>query len=254
MYSVVLVEDETHLRRELAQTTPWRDMRLELVGEAADGLAGEEIVVSLQPDIVLTDIRLPGQDGLTMLEHTLPPHAVIFSGHSDARLMQQAIRIGVDDYLFKPVDDDELSRALAKVVRTLDAETAIPAAGARTDPGGPGPVITPLPRLFGRHRVDEAIRFMESAYQNAIGLQETADALGLSPHYLSRLFHKTTGYPFLSYLTRFRVLRAMELMRDPRLNITEVYTACGFRTGSHFARVFRRYTGESPGSWRNRMG
>jgi two-component system response regulator YesN len=250
MYTVVLVEDESYLRKELALTTPWEKLDLKLIALAGDGLEGEELLTRMQPDVVLTDIRLPGQDGLTMLEHALPRHAIVFSGHSDAHLMQQAIRIGVDDYLFKPVDDEELIRSLQKVVRTLDAEG--PQAKAPETGPDSAPLLPALKRAFGRHRVDEAIRFIEENYQNAVGLQETADALGLSEHYLSRLFHKTTGYSFHNYLTQFRIARALELMGNPRLNITEIYTRCGFRTGSHFAQVFRQYVGETPANYRNR--
>ncbi len=246
MYTVVLVEDEAYLRREIALTTPWEKLGLKLAAEAGDGLEGEEIVTRLQPDIVLTDIRLPGQDGLAMLEHCLPRHAVVFSGHSDAHLMQKAIRIGVDDYLFKPVDDAELIRSLEKIARALDTEgPQRQTAGSDADP-----LLPALPRAFGRRHVDDAVRYLEENYQNAVGLKETADALGLSEHYLSRLFHKTTGYSFLNYVTRFRIARALELMGDPKLNITEIYTACGFRTGSHFAQVFKHYVGETPANYR----
>jgi two-component system, response regulator YesN len=256
---VVLVEDETYLRKELALTTPWANLGLALAGEAGDGLEGERLITSVQPDIVLTDIRLPGQDGLAMLERALPRHAIIFSGHSDAPLMQQAIRIGVDDYLFKPVDDEELVRALRKVAAMLDAEG--PAAGHAAGRAGdhaagriasPRSSLPPLQRRFGLRRVDDAVAFIEKNYQNAVGLSETAGALGLSEDYLSRLFHKTTGQPFLAYVTRLRIARALDLMEDPRLNITEIYTRCGFRTGSHFAQVFRGFMGESPARYRNR--
>jgi two-component system response regulator YesN len=249
MHGVVIVEDEEYLRRELVLTTPWADVGCAVVGEAGDGIEGERLIVQGQPDIVLTDLRLPGQDGLAMLEHALPRHAIVFSGYNDAHLMQQAIRIGVDDYLFKPVDDEELVRSLRKVAATLGAEGPVPPRPADAIPRFP---LSPLPRRFGLHRVDAAVAFIERNYQNAVGLKETADALGLSENYLSRLFHKTTGLPFLGYVTRFRIARALEFLADPRLGIAEVCTRCGFRSGSHFAQVFRHYMGDSPARYRNR--
>ena len=65
--TVLIVEDEAPSRKELAETTPWAELGCSLVGAAADGLEGEAMIRSLEPDIVITDIRLPGQDGLEML-------------------------------------------------------------------------------------------------------------------------------------------------------------------------------------------
>ena len=67
MYSVILVEDEQLVRQELAATTPWEQLGLRLIATCGDGIDGENKIRLLDPDIVITDIRLPGQDGLTML-------------------------------------------------------------------------------------------------------------------------------------------------------------------------------------------
>ena len=68
-YTVLLVEDEQLVREELAQTTDWAALGTQLAGTSADGLDGEAKIRLLDPDIVITDIRLPGQDGLTVLKN-----------------------------------------------------------------------------------------------------------------------------------------------------------------------------------------
>jgi two-component system response regulator YesN len=251
IHTVVIVEDELYLRKELLEMTPWEELSLKVIGEAGDGLEGEELISRLKPDLVLTDIRLPGQDGLSMLDHVLPRHAIIFSGHSDAILMQKAIRIGVDDYLFKPIDDEELLHALGKIVTLLDEEDAVArsASAEATEASVPLPL---LPKKVAQHHVNSAIDFIEQNYQHGVGLQETAEALGISENHLSRLFHKETGFSFLTYITIFRLRRALDLLKDSRLNITEIYLQCGFRTGSYFAQIFRKYLGETPQQYRNR--
>jgi CheY-like chemotaxis protein len=109
--------------------TPWEDLGCCVVGEADSGLAGLETVKRLHPDIVITDIRMPGIDGISMisrLEQELSdgerPKYIIVSGYSDFTYAQSAIRYGVKSYLLKPVDDDELHETL----RNLVSEVRLP--------------------------------------------------------------------------------------------------------------------------------
>lgn len=87
-----------------------------------------------------------------------------------------------------------------------------------------------------------------------LSLESTAEALGLSAGYLSRLLKRETGAPFVGYLTRLRVKRAMELMNDPALRIFEVAERSGFRSQHYFSRTFRGATGYSPSDWRRGGG
>ena len=68
MYKVIIVEDELLIRRGLIQTIPWSEHGCEVVGEASDGQEGMELALQANPDIVITDIHMPGEDGLTMIE------------------------------------------------------------------------------------------------------------------------------------------------------------------------------------------
>ena len=65
---VVLVEDEEIVLRELEETIDWEGLGLEVVGTAKDGIEGENMIKALSPDIVVTDIKLPGKNGLQMIE------------------------------------------------------------------------------------------------------------------------------------------------------------------------------------------
>ncbi|WP_293893203.1 response regulator, partial [Sphaerochaeta sp. UBA5856] len=116
-YSVVFVEDEQIVREEIVSSIRWELLGLELVGTAADGMEGEQLIKRVEPDIVITDIRLPAQDGLAMLSHCPVNHAIILTGHTDFSYMKQAIRLGVFDYLLKPIDDEELEETLASLVK-----------------------------------------------------------------------------------------------------------------------------------------
>ncbi len=248
-YTVVLVEDERLMRSELEMTTPWEALGLELIGSAEDGIQGEEMIKTLEPDIVLTDIRLPGQDGLTMLSHCPVTHAVILSGHSDFQYMKMAIRLGVFDYILKPIDDDELQASLHQLVAKIQEEDQEMAAlrKARKEASG----LIPLPKNTGNHVIDGTIDFVSESFCKPIGLQEAAASMDISESHLSRLFKEVTGLNFLQYLNAWRINNAVLQLKDPRKNISEIALDCGFPTPGYFAKIFKRFTGETPSQFRD---
>ena len=96
---MIIVEDEMFTLRELKETINWENLGLNLIGTANNGKAGEALIKELNPDIVITDIRLPGQDGLEMLEKAPVQGAIILSGHTNFSYTRKAIQLGVFDYL-----------------------------------------------------------------------------------------------------------------------------------------------------------
>ena len=251
-YTVVFVEDEQIVREEIVASVRWELLGLSLVGTAADGMEGEEMIKTLEPDIVITDIRLPAQSGLEMLAACPVNHAIILTGHTDFSYMKQAIRLGVFDYLLKPVDDEELEETLSLLVKKIqeeerDYETL------RTKASTKGELI-PLPKNMGNHVVDATIGYIGANYAKAVGLQEAAAYLELSESHLSRLFKEVTGLNFLQYLNAWRVNKSVDLMADPKKNIAEIALACGFPTPGYFAKIFKRFTGRTPTQFRDERG
>ncbi|MFA6775845.1 MAG: helix-turn-helix domain-containing protein [Sphaerochaetaceae bacterium] len=249
-YTVILVEDEKIVRDELAASIGWERLGLSLVGTAGDGLEGEAMIKKLDPDIVITDIRLPGIDGLTMLARCPVNHAIILSGHTDFSYMKQAIRLGVFDYLLKPVDDDELEMTLSNLVTRIREED-IEYDKLRKTKNPTGEELIPLPHSVNNHVIDNAIGFIATNYGKPVGLQEAATFLGLSESHLSRLFKEVTGLNFLQYLNAWRINKSVELMRDPKRNIGEIATSCGFPTPGYFAKIFKRFSGVTPTQYRD---
>ena len=118
MLKVLLVEDENLIRRGLQYKLDWTEVNCVVAGEAATGQEGLSQIRALRPDIVITDIRMPDMDGLEMLREgrtVCPFHAIIISGYSEFDYAQQAIRLGVAEYLLKPVDVNELKNCLRRI-------------------------------------------------------------------------------------------------------------------------------------------
>ena len=249
-YTVIIVEDEDLIRQEIEQCTPWERLGLIVVGTAANGIEGAELITRLNPDIVITDIRLPGRDGLEMVQSCAVDHAIILSGHSDFSYMRSAIRLGVFDYLLKPFDDAELEKALVLLVEKLkDEEQEISSIGKDH-------LIQrglELPSEVSNHIVDNTIQIIAKQYDSCIGLQEVAEMLQVSTSHLSRIFKEYTSINFMQYLQAYRINRAIELLQDYHLNISMISTQCGFPTPGYFTKVFRKFLGKTPTQFRDAL-
>jgi len=252
---VLVVEDEELVRNEIVLTTPWERFSCEVIGSADNGLKGEELIRSLHPDIVVTDIRMPGQDGIEMLEKVRPPAALILTGHSDFTYARQAIRLGVKDYIVKPVDDDEFYAALDRISRDLlnrKAEQQSIRNEATPLPSSPfREYVSPPAGDKQDFYVDSAIEYIKARYSEDISLRDAAEHIGITESYLSRLFRTKTSYSFLEYLRFQRLKRALELMKDQGLRINEIARKSGFRDMSYFSGTFRKYIGVSPSRYLN---
>jgi two-component system response regulator YesN len=130
MYHVLIADDEEAIRGGLKCLFDWESLGFSIIGEAANGDQAYEAILKLQPDVVLMDIRMPGMTGLEVIrrarEQGFSGKVIILSGFSDFKYAQDAIRFGVEDYLTKPVDDDELLHILCSIREELDlTHTAI---------------------------------------------------------------------------------------------------------------------------------
>ena len=244
-YSVVLVEDETLILQELVLTIPWNDMNMEVLGTAENGIDGEQLIKDTDPDIVVTDIRLPGKTGLEMLEDAAVEHGIILSGYTDFRYMQKAIRLGVFDYLQKPVENEELISSLERL-RDMIAEDEKSQEGII----GSGDGIS-LPEDIHNHTIRLAIDFIHEHYAENIGLQDIAAVAHVTENYISTLFREETGMNFLQYLSIVRINNALPLLKDSSMNISEIASSTGFPTPGYFTKIFRRFIGKTPTEYRN---
>ncbi len=253
---VLVVEDEELVRNEIVLTTPWERFSCEVIGSGDNGLIGEELIRTLKPDIVITDIRMPGQDGIEMLKKITPPAALILTGHSDFNYARQALRLGVKDFIVKPVDDEEFYAALERVSRELllrdadskrngvDSAVNLPVSLFRE-------WVQPSERDKQDHYVGKAIDYIRENYRKDISLRDASECIGITESYLSRLFRIKTSYSFLEYLRFHRLKRALELIRDQGRRINEIARETGFRDMSYFGRIFRKYIGVSPSDYQN---
>ncbi len=245
MYRVVLVDDERLIIRGLSTVIPWAELGCEIAGTAHDGVSGLELIRSIRPDIVLTDIRMPNMDGLTMLaaiRSEFPGIQMsVLTAYRDFEYARKAITLGVCRYLLKPSNLDELQEAVKLMVSRLDAMPQLP-----EDPDDESV------KEAGNHLVKAALAYMkEHCTEQHLSLGEVADHVYVSQWHLSKLLNRETDQSFFDLLGSMRIAKAKKLLADPVLRIHEIAEMAGFSDVAHFSRSFKKIAGCTPGEYRN---
>ena len=126
MLKIFLVEDESIVREGLRDNIPWQQYGYQFVGEASDGEMALPLIQKTRPDVLLTDIKMPFMDGLSLsrIVHQEFPDMkiIIISGHNDFEYARQAITVGVEQYLLKPVTRVNLQKVLTELKTKIEAE------------------------------------------------------------------------------------------------------------------------------------
>jgi len=243
MVRVVLVDDERLIVEGLCRVINWADYGCEVVGTAEDAVSGAKLIREKNPQILFTDIRMPGDDGLTMLaglRSEFPDlQVVVLTGYRDFSYAQEAIRLGVTRFLLKPSKLDEIKEALSAITEKLRRESTSDAEAEREHAGS--------------FLVKQALGYMQQHCAEKLNLQEVADACYVSQWHLSKLLNRYQGESFYDILNRFRIDRAKELLTDPALRIGDIGEMVGYADTAHFARVFKKVAGMSANEYRNSL-
>ena len=139
MLKIFLAADEVVVRETIKRMIPWEELGFELVGEAADGEMALPLLIRQQPDLLITDIKMPFMDGLTLArlaKKEIPGlKVVILSGYDDFNYAKQAISIGVEDYLLKPISYADFLKSANKALQWYELlREGASTGGSRTAP------------------------------------------------------------------------------------------------------------------------
>ena len=125
-YKVILVDDEAEVIDMIEKKIHWNDLGFEVAGSATNGVKALELVEKLQPDVVLTDIKMPYMDGLELsrrLNREYPNiYIMLCTGFDEFEYAKEAVHLEIKEYMLKPVNATELSESLTNLKHTLDRE------------------------------------------------------------------------------------------------------------------------------------
>lgn len=237
MLKVLLVEDEDLIRRGLRFQMDWTAAGCVVADEAASGREGLEKIGLLRPDVVVTDVRMPDMDGLEMLKRGLevcPFDAIVVSGYGEFDYAQQAIRLGVAEYLLKPVDFNDLRGCIQKIV----------ARRRQRQQGGQDPSAPPLvpnidPAAVTNRYAARMLRYIQEHYAERISLTDLSQELNVSCTHLNAKFKAEVGYTFHDFLNHYRISRAVELQKQGTWKLYEIAEMVGFSDYKYFNKVYK---------------
>lgn len=248
MTRVLIVDDEKYVRMGIKSETDWALIGCEVVGEAANGIEGLEAAETLRPDLVISDIRMPKMDGIEMAEKIIercPGTKVIFlTAYNEFEYARQAIRIGVSDYLLKPFQDGELE---GSIQRLLHLHPNAPASNAELEEQ-----LIPLKTKeeVSNRYVQTAIEYIENNYvDSGFSITKLAESMSVSEGHISRLFKSETDQSINNYLTRYRIKKAMDYLKDVQVKVYEVAEKVGYSDIAYFSNTFKKLVGKTPSDY-----
>ncbi len=267
MLKVLIIDDEEIIRIGLRSTVDWERLGCVVAGEAEDGESGLKLINSTEPDILFTDIRMPGLSGLEMISDisSLKDSCkiIILTGYRDFEYAQEAIKQGAFRFLLKPVKTEDLNLAIEDAVKEIKKEKSrevifnnlekrvkeyyglehsVPEDRAENvgEAGGNPTYI-----------ISKALEYMKANFYRDISLKAVADEVYVSTWYLSKLLKKETGDNFINILNEMRVERAKKLLTDPKYKIYEIAGEVGFTDVPYFTKTFKKVTGFTPMEYKN---
>lgn len=234
MYKVVLADDEKWVLYGLSRLIDWEEQGFHIEGLASNGKEALESCSLIRPDLLISDIRMPGTDGLELVkklrEFSKGTVVIFISGYSDFAYAQQAIRMGVFDYLIKQVSREDLIAALHRVREYLEANRAEEWKELSEETGE-------------IHQITAIIRYIEEHCTEEISLKELAKKFYLTENYLSAYIRQQSGRTYTELVASKRIRLAQKLLRQTSLSIQEIAERVGYSEYSHFSKLFKKKVG-----------
>ncbi|GGD56091.1 response regulator transcription factor [Paenibacillus nasutitermitis] len=244
---IAVIDDEVFVRKGVTSSIDWKRYDIEVVGEAANGQQGLELIRRSHPHIVLTDIKMPQMDGLEMariVRSEFPEIKILFmSVLTDFETVREAIRLNAADYVQKfLVQPENLLEIVLEIKKSLPQE-------AHTEEAPPQEKVLPSLESCAasfRPEVRQAMNYVKQHYAEPLRVQDVSAEVGLSENYFSFMFSNETGTTFSQYVQEFRIAQARTLLEEGKTKWYEVSTRVGFDDPKYFTKVFKRYTTLTP--------
>lgn len=262
---VLIVDDEYYFRQLLIRLVDWEAAGFEVAAEADDGSAALQIIGEQPIDLIITDIEMPNMNGLEFIQEVRKLNSaaklIFITSYDNFSYAQQAISLGADHYLLKPVDEDAVEQALRTIRTQLtekwEAERYINRlrikAGDVQEPQA-GDARAQKRQSSGTALIGKTIAYVTAHYaEDTLSLQSTASALFVNPSYLSHAFKKETGESFVEYVTNVRLGEAMKLLSQgaseeeaPAPKIATIARQVGYKDPFYFSKCFKKRYGMTP--------
>ena len=233
MRKVVIVDDDRWALEDICASFMFEKNGFEVIGKYQKAEDALPIILNKRPDLVITDIRMDGMDGLELLrlcrEKMVNTYFIVISGYDLFEYAQKAVNIGADYYLLKPINTSEVQELMQKLVLQYKD----------------------LPEEASNDTFSEIARYVKQHFAENITLSTLSKTFYLDKAYLSRLFSRKLHVTFTEYKQKLQISRAMDLL-DAGNSINDVSIQVGFNDIRYFFRVFKKMTGTTPYQYKKR--
>ena len=233
MLNILILDDE----EIICKTLDLMIKRVENIGEvktflACDGFSALEIMKKDDIDIILSDLCMDEMDGFTFIERVLdrkiPPLIIAVSAYGDFEYVRNAFKLGIFDYIVKPVDFNVFQETLRNAVQKINTKKMTPY-----------DVIEDIKEYVARN------------IEKDISLTQASNYLSMDYSYFSKYFKQMTGQSFSRYVMSEKMKYCEKLMRESNIKIHELAYKMGYNNASNFSRAFYKYTGKWPTEYKN---
>lgn len=238
--SILVVDDESFVCKNLMLKLKRLDhAEVEYqVTACENGNQALEQVKQHDFDIIFTDIRMPFFGGLSLIQvlrrNGCQSKIWVLSGYDDFDTVRTAFLNGANDYLLKPIEIGQLDQKLRAYIALRKSQKA----ESQKEESAPAPV---------KDAIGYAEDYIQAHYRDSnLSMTEVAESVALSYSHFSALFRAKTEMTFPAYLLQFRIKKAIELMGDPNLKMSDICYKVGFKYPQQFSRDFKKVTGLYP--------
>lgn len=236
---VYIVEDELYIRMELMELIDWEKYGFRIDGSAKNGKEALNSLKKCPVDLIITDIEMPQMGGVELIQEirkiNQDTQVIFLTGFSEFQYAQQGVKLGIIDYLLKPIEPEDLIESIKKVKsKILDNKTKNTSDDSKSNIN---------------HRqamIKKAHRFVYENIEDEITLNSTSNYLNISKNYFSTLYKQETGENFVDFIIKEKVNKAKELLVEENLRVYEVAEKLGYLDKSHFSKLFKKVVGVTP--------
>lgn len=246
MLKLIIADDERIIRESISNLIDWNSLNVQLIGTCKNGLEAYHMILEKKPDIVLTDIKMPGISGLELprkiADEQMIVEFIILTGYEDFNFAREAIQHKIHHYLLKPCNEEQIIQAVKDA--SLEVLKRKQMKSLLVD----SPVISPNPQNYSDF-ILKVIQFIEQNYSDpTLSLKGVSESyLFMNPDYVSRQFFLQTGQKFSDYLTDLRIKKAKWLLLYGNIDKNSVAEQVGYDNNpQYFNQIFKKATGLSP--------
>ncbi|THE12508.1 response regulator [Bacillus timonensis] len=249
--NIVIVDDEPRTRQGLHRTLEtWNNGEFKIL-TAENGEEVLRIAEKQKIHILLSDIQMPEMTGLQLLktiqEKGLSPVVIVISAYSEFEYAQEALRLGVVNYLLKPISKRKLIEAVEDALKVLEKQFRVGMIEKVVDEK----IVDATIKIdTTSNTIREALTYIDHHIKDEITQKEVAAHVHLNPSYFSVLFKEEVNLNFSEYITRRRIQHAKELLLSTKLTINEIADEVGYKTAKYFIKIFKEYENMTPTAYR----